>query len=96
MTVIPPSAQRDATHTPIVESPEDYRSNKLFRHMHREEIKALAPPKHTIAFAYSSKDRVALSRQTIAPLLAGEGYDIYWIDGSKTDEGKALPFSYEA
>ncbi|OYX04100.1 MAG: transcriptional regulator [Caulobacter vibrioides] len=42
MTVIPPSAQRVATHTPNVGQPEDYRNNKLFRHMTPDEVEAIA------------------------------------------------------
>jgi len=39
MTVIPSSPQRAST---VEFPPEDYRSNKLFRHMTREEVAALA------------------------------------------------------
>lgn len=39
MTLIPPSSARAQTFA----APEDYRANKLFRHMTREEIEALAP-----------------------------------------------------
>lgn len=41
MTVIPPSAQRVGTHTPNGGTPEDYRTNKLFRYMSRDEVEAL-------------------------------------------------------
>jgi len=43
MTVIPPSAQRAASHTLNTGHPEDYRYNRLFRHMPPEEVEALAP-----------------------------------------------------
>jgi CRP/FNR family cyclic AMP-dependent transcriptional regulator len=44
MAVIPPSLPPAPSHTPIALSPEgDYRANRLFRHMTREEIEALAP-----------------------------------------------------
>jgi CRP-like cAMP-binding protein len=39
MTVIPPSSPRAQTFAPF--PPEDYRANKLFRHMTRAEIEAL-------------------------------------------------------
>jgi CRP-like cAMP-binding protein len=41
MTVIPPSSPRAQTFAPNPAPPEDYRANKLFRHMTREEIEAL-------------------------------------------------------
>ncbi len=44
MAVIPPSSPLSPSHTPITTPPEgDYRVNRLFRHMGREEIEALAP-----------------------------------------------------
>src|SRR5690349_2456910 len=44
MAVIPPSSPLSPSHTPITSPPEgDYRVNRLFRHMGREEIEALAP-----------------------------------------------------
>ena len=42
-----------------------------------------------IAIAFSTCDRVELSRQSIEPLLK-HPFDLFWFDGSKTDEGKAL------
>lgn len=42
MTVIPPSSQRAQRSAPIAVAAEDYRANKLFRHMTREEVEALA------------------------------------------------------
>lgn len=44
-----------------------------------------------IAFAYSTKDRVELSVRTLAPLKSTHGFDLYWMDGSRTDAGQALP-----
>lgn len=41
MTVIPPSSPRAQTFAPTALAPEDYRANKLFRHMSREEVEAL-------------------------------------------------------
>lgn len=48
-------------------------------------------PRQSVAFAYSTKDRTELSARTLAPLRAEEGFDLYWMDGSRTDEGRALP-----
>lgn len=43
MAVIPPSTPLGSTHTPNTPLPEgDYRANRLFRYMAREEIEALA------------------------------------------------------
>lgn len=44
-----------------------------------------------IAIAYLSKDRVELSRRTIKSLL-GLPVDLFWIDGSSTEEGRAVPY----
>lgn len=43
MSVIPPSAQRGAIYTRKTVNPEDYRNNRLFRHMTANEVEALAP-----------------------------------------------------
>lgn len=43
MKVIPPSPPRPQSHTLIEFPPKDYRANKLFRHMTREEVEALTP-----------------------------------------------------
>lgn len=44
MAVIPPSSPRASSQVTIESSPEgDYRANRLFRHMARDEIEALAP-----------------------------------------------------
>jgi hypothetical protein len=40
------------------------------------------------AIAFSTCDRVELSRQSIEPLLDDDRFDVFWNDGSKTDEGK--------
>lgn len=44
-----------------------------------------------VAIAFLSKDRCELSRQTIVSLLQPDKFDLWWIDGSATEEGKALP-----
>ena len=49
-----------------------------------------------VAIGFSTCDRVELSRQSIEPLLsAAGGFDLHWIDGSKTTEGKELPRQYD-
>jgi hypothetical protein len=59
------------------------------------EIKTLRGKQKKIAIAYSSKERTDFSQKSIVPLLAESDYDVYWIDGSTSEEGKALPFRYE-
>lgn len=44
-----------------------------------------------VALAFLTKDRPELSARTILPLLDLPGVDLFWIDGSTTEEGKALP-----
>ena len=44
-----------------------------------------------IAIAYSTKDRTELTLRTITPLLAQSNIDVYWFDGSTTEEGRSLP-----
>lgn len=48
------------------------------------------------AIAFLTKDRVELSRQSIEPLLATKDIDVFWIDGSVTDEGRFCPFEVYA
>lgn len=46
-----------------------------------------------IAIFYSTKDRTELTRRTVEPLLADARagkYDLFWLDGSDTEEGKSL------
>ena len=45
----------------------------------------------SIAVAYSTKDRVDLSRITVERLLGDPRIDLFWLDGSATPEGRALP-----
>jgi hypothetical protein len=47
-----------------------------------------------VAIAYSSKDQVDLSRQTVPHLLQPTKFDLWWVDGSRTDEGRELPTHY--
>jgi hypothetical protein len=55
------------------------------------EIKEFRAPRARIAVAYSSKDRTELTQVTVARLLQETRIDLYWMDGSATDAGKALP-----
>jgi hypothetical protein len=49
------------------------------------------PPRARIAVAYSTKDRVDLTRITVAPLIDDPALDLYWFDGSATEAGQQLP-----
>ena len=49
-----------------------------------------------VAIAFLTKDRVDLSKRTIKPLLQPDKFDLWWIDGSDTQAGEALPESYRA
>lgn len=51
MTVIPPPSPRAQTFAPMAPPPEDYRANKLFRHMTRDEVEALASQVEHLRFA---------------------------------------------
>jgi len=46
--------------------------------------------KSRIAFLYPSKDRAEASRQTLMTLDSEKGFDLLWVDGSETPEGRAL------
>lgn len=48
----------------------------------------------TVAIAFSTKERVELSKQSILPLLHNDELDVFWTDGSSSDEGRKLPFEY--
>lgn len=47
-----------------------------------------------IGFAFSTKNRVELSRRTLKTLDTEKGFDILWLDGSDTEEGKRFPSEY--
>lgn len=49
-----------------------------------------------VAIAFSTCDRVELTKRSIEPLLQPNNFDLFWIDGSRTGEGRDLPFSYGA
>ena len=46
-----------------------------------------------VGFAFSTKDRVEFSRASLASIDTCGGFDLVWVDGSDTPEGKALPES---
>lgn len=46
---------------------------------------------NNVAIAFSTKDRVELSKQSIQPLFQPNKFDLFWVDGSKTREGENLP-----
>ncbi len=43
------------------------------------------------AIAFLTKNRVDLSCQSVVPLLQLDKFDLFWIDGSVTEEGRGLP-----
>jgi len=47
-----------------------------------------------VAIAFTTKDRVELSRRSIEPLLQPDKFDLWWMDGSDTQAGQELPFAY--
>lgn len=48
-----------------------------------------------IGFAFSSKDRVPFTVATLSSMDTESGFDVIWVDGSDTPEGKALPRNYK-
>lgn len=49
-----------------------------------------------VGVAFSTKNRVELTRQSIEPLLQPKLFDLWWIDGSTEPEAERLPYSYPA
>jgi hypothetical protein len=47
-----------------------------------------------IAIAFLTKDRVDLSKRTIAPLLQPDKFDLFWIDGSDEARGQGFVESF--
>jgi hypothetical protein len=54
-------------------------------------VVSFRPPRARVAVAYSTKDRVDLTRMTVAPLIDDPRLDLYWFDGSATEAGQQLP-----
>ena len=46
-----------------------------------------------VGFVFSTKDRPEFSRRSLASIDSCGGFDLIWVDGSDTPEGKALPSS---
>lgn len=46
------------------------------------------------AIAFLTKDRVELSKQSIQPLLQPDKFDLFWCDGSTSDEGLSFLQTY--
>src|ERR1700678_2169513 len=46
-----------------------------------------------VAIAFSTRDRVELSKRTVEPLLQPDKFDTFWFDGSDTEEGQAFPLA---
>jgi len=49
-----------------------------------------------VAFAFSTKDRMDFTSQTLSRVLEeSEGnFDVYWLDGSATQQGKIFPYEF--
>lgn len=45
-----------------------------------------------VGIAFSTKDRVELTRQSVVPLLQPDLFDLHWVDGSTTAAGEAEPW----
>lgn len=65
---------------------------EIFKRRQEEigSIIALPDSKSRIAFVFLSKDRTKATVQTLTTLDAEKGFDLIWVDGSDTPEGKAL------
>ena len=48
-------------------------------------------PKAKIALVFSTKDRTDFSRRSLEALMRDDPLDLFWVDGSRTEEGLALP-----
>src|SRR3954469_20205612 len=49
------------------------------------------PARHTACFALTTRDRAHATGQAFPPLAFEPGFDLIWLDGSTTPEGRALP-----
>jgi hypothetical protein len=45
-----------------------------------------------LAIAFLTKDKVELSEQTVRPLIQPDRLDLWFVDGSLTEEGRAFPY----
>ena len=46
-----------------------------------------------VGFAFSSKDRIEFSRRSLRSIDTDGGFDLIWVDGSASEEGRRLPES---
>ena len=53
----------------------------------------MTKPNAEVGFAFSTKDRVHLTLRSLASVNTDGGFDLIWVDGSDTPEGRALPES---
>jgi hypothetical protein len=63
----------------------------------KEKGAKISIPKETdrIGFVFSTKDRVDFSLCSLSSLDQEKGFDVIWVDGSDTKEGKELPYKYK-
>lgn len=59
----------------------------------KPQAHSLAPRRSDVALAFSSKERMAFTAQSFPALAAEAEADLYWLDGSTSEEGRALPFA---
>ncbi len=52
-------------------------------------VTRLRDGRSSIAVAFSTKDRVGMTRETVGRLLDCDAIDLFWFDGSVTPEGRA-------
>ncbi len=52
-------------------------------------------PGDRVGFAFSSKNRVSFTRQTLEAMDKDGGFDLIWNDGSDEREGRALPKEFQ-
>lgn len=64
-----------------------------------QKKKGLVPqvPKETdrVGFAFSTKNRVEFTLQSLDSIDQEKGFDLIWVDGSETKEGRELPKRYK-
>ena len=69
---------------------------KILESQRRAGVKILTPrPGDRIGFVFSTKDRVNFTLQSLLTVDQEKGFDIIWVDGSETKEGKELPTKYQ-
>ncbi|HUA53621.1 MAG TPA: hypothetical protein VMB81_15730 [Candidatus Sulfotelmatobacter sp.] len=52
---------------------------------------AFGRPRHEVCFGFATKDRVDVTLQSIASFAFEGAFDLIWLDGSTTREGRELP-----